>query len=138
MAQEVLVVVRVGSVGRGMPPRRAGRAGGGFSLPAGREAAGPSVAAGAGAVGALLGLPDATPPEPPEARAGRRAHSTLEELRGLQLDLLRGGNDLARLERLAALAESEDIPLDPGLREAVAGVALRARIELARRRRAVA
>ncbi|MBD0273893.1 MAG: hypothetical protein ICV73_18440 [Acetobacteraceae bacterium] len=67
------------------------------------------------------------------AAARRRASSILDELRGLQAELLGGRPDPSRLARLAALQSGED-GVDPGLREAVRAVALRARIELARRR----
>jgi len=46
--------------------------------------------------------------------------------------LLRGGTDTGRLHRLAMLGEGE-AAADPDLREAVEAIALRARIELARR-----
>jgi hypothetical protein len=67
-----------------------------------------------------------------DAAARRRAHTILDELRGLQAELLGGRADAARLARIAALGDGED-GADPGLREAVRAVALRARIELARR-----
>ena len=67
-----------------------------------------------------------------DAAARRRAASILDELNGLQAELLGGGADPARLARLAALGEGEE-GTDSGLRDAVRAVALRARIELARR-----
>jgi hypothetical protein len=72
-----------------------------------------------------------------DAAARRRAEAMLEELGGLQRDLLApggaGADPAGRLRRLAALrAEAED-GADPALREAVRAVALRAAIELARR-----
>ena len=66
--------------------------------------------------------------------ARRRATCILDELRGLQAELLGGRPDSARLARIAALQAGED-GADPGLREAVRAVALRARVELARRGR---
>ncbi len=69
-----------------------------------------------------------------DAAARRRASSILDELQGLQTELLGGRSDPARLARLAALQAGEE-GADPGLREAVRAVALRARIELERRRR---
>ncbi len=68
-----------------------------------------------------------------DAAARRRAASILDELRGLQAELLGGRPDPGRLARLAALQDGED-GSDPGLREAVRAVALRARVELARLR----
>ncbi len=67
-----------------------------------------------------------------DAAARRRASSILDELRGLQAELLGGRPDPARMARLAALQSGEE-GADPGLREAVRAVALRARIELVRR-----
>lgn len=67
-----------------------------------------------------------------DAAARRRAASILGELQGLQAELLGGRPDPARLARIAALQTGED-GADPELREAVRAVALRARIELARR-----
>ncbi|HYZ33746.1 MAG TPA: flagellar assembly protein FliX, partial [Crenalkalicoccus sp.] len=54
------------------------------------------------------------------------------ELGGLQAELLGGTPDPDRLARLAALQDGEE-GCDPGLREAVRGLALRAAVELARR-----
>jgi hypothetical protein len=48
------------------------------------------------------------------------------------LELLEGRADPARLQELARLTEGEK-PADPGLAEAVEAIALRARLELARR-----
>ena len=67
-----------------------------------------------------------------DAAARRRAASILDELQGLQAELLGGRADPARLARLAALQSGEE-GADPALREAVRAIALRARIELARR-----
>ena len=69
-----------------------------------------------------------------EAGEAARARDLLRELSALQAGLLRGGPDPAGLQRLAALAEGE-MPPDPVLADALAGIALRARIELARRER---
>ena len=66
-----------------------------------------------------------------DAAARRRASSILDELQGLQAELLGGRPDPSRLARLAALQSGEE-GADPRLRETVRAVALRARIELAR------
>lgn len=130
-------MARIEGIAGGMgPARRVARRGGGFALPEPRQAdaaAGP--AAGAG-IGALLALQaDAVQPAAPRDEAARRqAAATLEELRGLQLDLLRGVADAGRVARLAALSEAGATASDPVLQEALAELALRARIELARRR----
>ena len=127
---------RVGGITVGTAAaRRPSRAGGGFAMPghAGTQDA-PSASA-AGAVPALLALQEAprNPGRDAEGQA-RRGEAALDELRGLQLDLLRGRDDAGRLQRLAALAEDAGAVANPSLRELLAGVSLRARVELARRR----
>jgi hypothetical protein len=115
--------------------RGGGRAGGGFSLPAAGSGAGARVAAAAPAspLGlGLLALQEGGEAARRDAAARQRAESLLEELAGLQLDLLAGGADPARLERLAALAPG-DAGADPALRVVVQGVVLRAHVEIARR-----
>ena len=69
-----------------------------------------------------------------DAAARRRASSILDELQGLQAELLGGRPDPSRLARLTALQSGEE-GADPRLRETVRAVALRARIELTRRER---
>ncbi|MDB5371989.1 MAG: hypothetical protein JWP04_631, partial [Belnapia sp.] len=71
-----------------------------------------------------------------DGAARRRAEAILEELDGLLADMLAGsaGGDPERLRRLAGLEQGEE-GADPGLRDAVRGVVLRARVELARRGR---
>ena len=124
---------------------RARRRGAGFGLPgaSGDSAAGAGIAetgatAAAGPIAGLLALQESggqAPPESGETRARRRACQVLDELSGLQIDLLRGGTDPARLESLAALAQEAGEALPPALAELLAEVRLRARVELARRRR---
>ena len=96
-------------------------------------------ARGAGAIAAtplaglgLLAAQEAAAVVERDARARRRGEDLLEELLGLQKDLLRGGTDPGRLHRLVMLGEGQ-AAADPDLREAVEAIALRARIELARR-----
>jgi hypothetical protein len=127
---------RIGGLGAIASPSRRARVSGGFALPpaAAESAAAPVPAAGLGALLAVQA--EAAAPEAVAARAARRAARALDELRGLQLDLLRGGADPARLARLAALAEAAEALADPALGAAVAEVTLRVRVELARRRRA--
>jgi hypothetical protein len=127
-------MTRIGAIGGGPSPARRGvRPAGGFALPPGAEPAEARSAGAATAVSALLALQEQPPRAAPD-RALARAEAVLDELRGLQLDLLRGRPDPGRLARLAALAESGAAPADPALREALSQVALRARVELARRR----
>lgn len=130
-------MVGIRGVGAGAAARAArGARGatGGFSLGAGTEGPGPAAAqamAGPAAVG-LLTLQEAGPVAERDAHARRRGESLLRELAGLQADLLAGRADPARLRAIAALAEGET-PADPALAGAIAAIALRARIELARR-----
>ncbi|GGC29387.1 hypothetical protein GCM10011504_04530 [Siccirubricoccus deserti] len=124
-----------GAVGGAVGGVRGGRTGGGFSLPAAGSGAGAGVAAvaPAGPLGlGLLALQEGGEAARRDAAARQRAESLLEELAGLQLDLLAGGVDPARLERLAALTPG-DAGADPELQVVVQGVVLRAHVEIARR-----
>jgi hypothetical protein len=115
-------------------PRRL-RGAGGFALPAGGATRQAAAMARPDGVAALLAVQDGGAPPAMPAEAGlRRADRLLEDLRGLQLDLLRGTEDPARLARLETLARGAGPIEDPALREALAGISLRARLELARRR----
>ncbi|MDO9711148.1 flagellar assembly protein FliX [Paracraurococcus lichenis] len=120
--------------GPGRIGRRTGRGAAGFAPGEGTEAAaGAAPAAAAGPVGlGLLAVQEAGERAARDRAARARADSILQELRGLQRDLLSGGGDRGRLERLAALEEGEE-GADPNLREAVQAVVLRARVELCRR-----
>jgi hypothetical protein len=120
-------------------PRRAPRMGGGFTLPDSPSAEAAGAASATGSVAALLAMQEDTGGQrQPEDPPARRAAMALDELRDLQLDLLRGAADPARLERLAALASSGTIHADPALKPLLAEILLRARVELARRRAATA
>jgi hypothetical protein len=113
--------------------RRSARAGSGFALPTGR-AAGGAAAAATGGIAALLSVQDeASGGEGRRQAPLQRAALALEELRGLQLELLRGGADPARLDRLTALLEASEAAAEPALRPLLAQIRLRARVELARR-----
>lgn len=124
---------RVSGLGSVTAPARRARAGGGFALPGAQPEAAAGVVA-TGGVAALLSVQEDGRGPGAAARARERAEAALTELTGLQLDLLRGGADPARLARLAALADSPEALADPGLRAVAQGVALRVRVELARRR----
>jgi hypothetical protein len=114
--------------------RRGARPATGFALPGDRPAAAAAMSAPDG-IAALLAVQDEGAGAPPKREAPlRRAALALDELRGLQLALLRGGgDDPARLERLAALADGADPAAEPALRSLLAEIGLRARVELARR-----
>jgi len=127
----------LGGVQAGGPLRRArgGAARAGFSLGGTAASAAAGLLAGEAVAGIGLGLLAAQESAEAPARdaaARARAEGLLEELTGLQRDLLRGRRDPGRLERLAALEAGEE-GADPALREAVRAIALRARLELARR-----
>lgn len=124
---------RVAGSTRPLAARGGGHRGFTVGLAASGTASGPERTAAAGPLGAgLLGLQESGEAAARDAAAARRGDSLLEELQGLQADMLRGGADPGRLRRLAALGDGDD-GADPGLREAVRAISLRARIELARR-----
>jgi len=126
-------VGRVTAGGPARPGRVAGRGSGGFSVAQGPLAAetGGTAAAGAVAFG-LLAIQEGGDRASRDQAARRRAESILQELQGLQRDLLHDGVDMNRLERLAALDAGVEAE-DPLLRGAVEAIVLRARVELARR-----
>ena len=130
----------------GLPPTgpvaparaRAAPRGQGFSVADGPAARPPGGAGEADCVAeaslaGLLALQEQTDGgETRDRAARRRGRDLLGELAALQRDLLAGGPDPARLARLAAMAESLPEAADPRLRDAVAAIALRARVEAAR------
>jgi hypothetical protein len=130
---------RVSAGGTAGPGRASGRGRPGFALtPPGSEAAAETGATGTAApVGlGLLALQGAGQEGGDRAArdqaAWRRAESILQELQVLQRGLLHDAPDMNCLERLAAF-ETGEAGADPFLRDAVAAVVLRARVELARR-----
>jgi Class II flagellar assembly regulator len=131
----------IGTVGASRAaPGKAGRAGrSGFSLGqvgAGQGQAASETAASTSLAGVGLGLlavQSGYDEGERDAAARRRAESLLEDLAGLQAELLGGAPDPERLARLASLAASGEAGADPGLRELVEAIALRAQVELARR-----
>ncbi len=68
-----------------------------------------------------------------DREAYRHGSALLAALGRLQRDLLRDGADPPSLAQLSMLVETLPRASDPGLRAAVAAVALRASVELARR-----
>lgn len=131
-----MVVIRGVTGGTTVPGARTARgASGGFRVGGGtdeaREASASSSVSAATAIG-LLAVQESAPAGERDARAFRRGEELLKELKALQLELLEGRADPTRLQQLARLTEGEK-PADPGLAEAVEAIALRARLELARR-----
>jgi hypothetical protein len=129
-------------VGRGLGRGRAARPEeGGFRLAEGNavapEPSGIGAAEAAPLLGVMLALQEAggdrAPGRAGDRAARRHAGAMLAELRALQLALLgREAGDVA-LERLASLARHLPAAEDAGLAATLASLALRARIELARR-----
>jgi Class II flagellar assembly regulator len=120
-------------VGGGSRGGGSGREGFTLGLAASGAAQGPERAMAVASLGfGLLGLQESGEEAARDQAAARRANFLLDELQGLQADLLGDGANPLRLARLAALGEGDD-GADPGLRDAVQAIALRARIELARR-----
>lgn len=113
---------------------RGRRAGVGFHV------AGATSATGTGTVPAtdvalgtvLLALQEADDDGVRDRAARSRARELMTELAALQRDVLRGRVSGANLARLARLGEAVPIAAAPELRAALAGVVLRARVELAR------
>ncbi len=81
-------------------------------------------------MGGMLALQEMPGEEVADREARRRGHDLLEALAAMQRGLL--GLEGADPRRLARLAEAVPAASDPGLREAVAAIALRARIEAVR------
>lgn len=117
------------ATGRG---RRLRSGASGFSLGSASAAATAAAqgAAPAAPVG-LLALQEAGPVAERDARALKRGHEMLQLLADLQLGLLGGRLDPARLRALAALVPGEEAA-DPALAAAISAIRLRARVELAR------
>lgn len=116
--------------GRGQA-RRGGASG--FSL-SGATAGSAAATQGTGAASpiGLLALQEGAPVGEREARARRRGEAALEGLRDLQLALLAGGADPARLRALAADLPTPEEAADPALAGVLAAIRLRVRVELAR------
>ena len=112
--------------------RPAARTGGTvFSLPARSAPGRPAPVNGAGLSG-LLALQEADADAVRDREARRHGQDLLSELAALQRELLDGPPGAARLQALAGLADAVPEAADPRLRDVVASIALRARIELAR------
>ena len=80
----------------------------------------------------LLALQEAGDDDARDRAARNRAREMMIELAALQRDVLRGRLSAANLKQLARLAEELPVAAAPALRAVLAGVVLRARVELAR------
>ncbi len=107
--------------------------GAGFALPAGAEAVAAKPAAAAAGLDTLLALQEWDGGAARDRQARKHGRAMLAALARLQLGLLGDDPDGAALAELAALAEHCPEAADPALRDALADVGLRARIEVARR-----
>ncbi len=104
---------------------------GGFSV-GGSPAAAAGGAVAETSLSGLLALQEAGSGVVQDREARRHGHDLLAQLSALQRDLLAGPPDAACLSRLASLAACVPEAADPGLRDIVAEIALRARIEIVR------
>lgn len=86
-------------------------------------------------LGGLLALQE-LPPESSDRRAWSDGMAILQELRALQAGLIGASTTDAGAERIERLLASVTTPSDPRLASLLGQVALRARIELWRRRQA--
>ena len=123
-----MVGIRGVTGGTNVPGTRATRgASGGFRVSGGKdeakEASASSGVSAASAIG-LLTVQELAPARERNARAFRRGEEMLQEFKALQLELLEGRADPARLQQLARLTEG-DKPADPVLVEAIEAISLR-------------
>jgi hypothetical protein len=107
----------------------------GFAVPAERAPASAATSAPAVVLGGLLALQEAEAEPPRDRAARRRGRDLLAALATLQRALLDAGPTPEVLERLAALVDHVPEAGDPALRQSVAAVVLRARVEIERYRR---
>jgi hypothetical protein len=122
-----------GGAGEAAPRKTVSK--GGFAVPAeaAPDTAAPAMVAATGGLEAMLALQEMGGEPIADRDARRHGRAILDELAALQRALLdpEGASEEA-LARLATLAESAPEAGDPALRAAVAGVVLRAKVELAR------
>jgi hypothetical protein len=132
-------MVNVSGIGRPPPataPRRTAAGSAGFAVSEQQAATGPAAAAtAAAALDGLLQFQEVEDAPARDRQARRHGQALLRELGELQRLLLEDGPIDESLGRLAALVETWPEAADPALAGVVGAVALRARIELARRGR---
>lgn len=118
--------------------RRAGKAGGGFSLP---DAKGSEAAASSGGVAggstvqsldAILALQSVDNSEDRSRRAVQHGHDLLDQLEALRADLLAGHVSPQRVGALLSLIRAKQQVGDQQLNGLIDDIALRARVELAK------
>ena len=125
-------------VGRPMAPRVTNRPASksGFFVPeaAGPDQAGAAAAPAATSLGSMLALQEAGGEAVADREARRHGNDKLAALAELQRALLGGGDDGMALQRLADLAAAVPPASDPRLAALISAIALRVRVEMARRR----
>ena len=116
--------------------RTAARTSTAFAVPEGGAAASNGVAGAAptAALASMLALQEMGGEAPEDREARRHGHDLLDALAALQRAVLTGGDDAAALERLADLAATVPQAADTRLAAMVSAIAVRAKVELARRR----
>ncbi len=106
-----------------------------FNIPtdvAETHAAGETATVASVSLSSMLALQEVDSPTERDRSARRHAEYMLDELEGLQIELLGHPLDPERMSRLSSLVRSLPVATHPGLRVAVASVALRAGVEMAR------
>ena len=128
------MVIR-GATGVAVTAASAGRAGpvaSGFMVSPGAAGKPAGVSAPAALEGLLL-LQETEDAPARDRRARKQGRAMLDAMARLQLCLLAGDTDAEAVQCLAALARQPVDASDPGLRDMLGAIALRAGIELARR-----
>jgi Class II flagellar assembly regulator len=133
------VIDGLGRPGSPRPARRdSGTGQGRFSVSFG-AAVTPATARGVAPASAtrlegMLALQEGEPETVEDRAARRRGHDLLAALAKLQAGILAGQSEPKLLQSLAALASDLPVATAPALRDALGAIAVRARVELARRR----
>src|SRR5206468_276113 len=87
----------------------------------------------AASLAGMLTLQERTGETVEDRQARRRGQDLLRALSGMQCAMLEVGHDQESLQTLAGLIADLPCATDPGLRRILQAIALRARVELARR-----
>lgn len=116
------------------PPKVARPTAAGFQIPQQADAAtGPAPPPPASPLDGVLALQEQETDAPRNRQARRHGQALIEALAALQHSLLDGSDNRAKLEHLAMLAQTCPDAADPALTAILGALALRARVELARR-----
>ena len=118
---------------RGTSGARQGRFSVSFGAAAGSAKAGAVLCAAAARLDGMLALQEGECETVEDRAARRRGQDILAGLSRMQLAALNGESDPKLLQDLAALASDLPVATAPALRSALAAIAVRAHVELARR-----